>query len=171
MIWPQNDDDLVRQVVLYNEGGYVDNPSDRGGATNYGVTQATLSDWRGHPVTVDDVKNLPMSEAIAIYRKKYISDPGFDLISDIRLRTALVDAGVLFGPQAVIKALQTLLALKPDGVLGQETASKAAGQEARGLINSLSVWRITKHANRIHTDPSQVIFLVGWISRATSFIV
>lgn len=171
MNWPTNDDDLIRQVVLYNEGGFVSNPADKGGPTNYGITQATLGEWRGHTVTEQDVHDMPMSEATAIYKRKYISDPGFDLITDMRLRTALVDAGVLFGPSAVIKALQTILGLKPDGLLGAQTAGRAAGQESRGLVNSLSVWRVTKHAARCHSDPSQVVFLQGWVARACSLII
>lgn len=171
MNWPTNNADLIRQTVIVNEGGYTNNSADRGGPTNWGVTQDTLASWRGHAVTVADVQDLSMNEAIALYTKRYIEDPGFDLITDMRLRTALVDAGVLFGPQAVIKALQTVLGLKPDGVLGAETAGRAAGQEPRGLVNSLSVWRVTKHAARCHSDPSQVVFLQGWVARACGFIV
>jgi lysozyme family protein len=171
MNWPTTDADLIRQVILYNEGGYVNNPADKGGPTHYGITQDTLASWRGHPVTVDDVKNLPMAEAISIYEKRYIVDPNFILISDIKLRTALVDAAVLFGPQTVIKALQGILGVKADGVLGNDTAAAAGRLEARGLINSLSVWRVTRHASRVDADHSQIVFLKGWMARATSFIV
>jgi len=38
-------------LVLRNEGGYVDNTADPGGATNLGCTKATWEAWVGHPVT------------------------------------------------------------------------------------------------------------------------
>ena len=45
------------------EGGFVNDPRDPGGATNMGITIATLSSWRGTPVTVQDVRNLTKQEA------------------------------------------------------------------------------------------------------------
>jgi lysozyme family protein len=171
MNWPANDDDLIRQVVIQNEGGYVNDSRDSGGPTNFGITQATLSAWRGRIVSVDDVKNMPMAEAIAIYKKRYTEEPGFEAVADIKLRTALVDASVLFGPQTVIKALQKSLGVPPDGVLGHDTLFALEHLEARGLINALSVWRVMKHSARCAVNPSQIGFLVDWNQRATSFIV
>ena len=42
--------------VLLTEGGYVDHPDDRGGPTNYGITQKTLSDFLGHEATKEEVQ-------------------------------------------------------------------------------------------------------------------
>lgn len=171
MNWPSNDDDLIRSVVLVHEGGYTNNPNDSGGPTAFGITQATLGAWRGHVVTADDVKNMPMSEAIAIYKKRYIEEPGFDQIADIHLRTAVVDAAVLFGQQTVIKAIQKIVDVSPDGELGHDTLAAIGRLEGRGLINALSVWRVLKHAARCVANPTQLGFLVGWSVRATDFIV
>ena len=54
-----------------HEGGYVDHPRDPGGATNFGITLATLREWRGRPVTKDDVRTMQRSEADAIYHAHY----------------------------------------------------------------------------------------------------
>ena len=44
--------------IIAAEGGYVDDENDAGGATNFGITQATLTAWRSPAtVTKDDVKN------------------------------------------------------------------------------------------------------------------
>lgn len=59
------------KAVLKYEGGYADNPADPGGATNRGITIATLRAWRGHPVTKADVKALTEAEAVAIYKARY----------------------------------------------------------------------------------------------------
>ena len=50
-------------LVLRHEGGYVDHPRDPGGATNRGITIATLSIWRGKQVTKQDVRDLSLAEA------------------------------------------------------------------------------------------------------------
>ena len=48
-------DDIITTVLKY-EGGFVNDLADRGGATNWGITQATLTAWRKRPATVADVK-------------------------------------------------------------------------------------------------------------------
>ena len=57
--------------VLASEGGFVNNPADPGGATNLGITIATLRAYRGRAVSVDDVRKLGKDEAGAIYRAHY----------------------------------------------------------------------------------------------------
>ena len=57
--------------LLKHEGGYVDHPHDPGGATNMGITLATLREWRGRPVTKADVRALTREEAESIYRARY----------------------------------------------------------------------------------------------------
>lgn len=58
-------------LVLQHEGGFSDHPSDPGGATMMGITQATLGAWRGQPVTRADIRALSREEARAIYRIRY----------------------------------------------------------------------------------------------------
>lgn len=57
--------------VLAMEGGFTNDPSDHGGATNWGITAATLAHWRGHPVTADNVQKIQPDEAKAIYHTRY----------------------------------------------------------------------------------------------------
>lgn len=46
-------------MVLRYEGGFVNNPKDRGGKTNMGITQGFLKIYKNKAgVTVDDVENL-----------------------------------------------------------------------------------------------------------------
>ena len=108
-------DDIVK-----SEGGYVDHPDDRGGATKYGITQATLASWRGKAVTKLDVKNLTVEEARDIYYKRYVVAPGFDKVLALSptIGCELVDAGVLSGPARPVKWLQRVLnAMNNKGIL------------------------------------------------------
>lgn len=38
--------ETVMQMVFGSEGGFSNHPKDKGGRTNYGVTQATYNGWR-----------------------------------------------------------------------------------------------------------------------------
>jgi len=97
--------------VIEREGGFVNHPSDRGGATKFGITLATLSAWRGRSVSIDDVRLLSRDEAFAIYYRRYVVDPGFGNVIPINAAIAeeLIDAGVLSGPKRPIEWFQTSL--------------------------------------------------------------
>lgn len=66
--------------LMKHEGGYVDHPSDPGGATKYGITIGTLAAWRDAPVTKADVRQLTKDEAAKIYRKRYWDAIGGDTL-------------------------------------------------------------------------------------------
>ena len=172
MEWPTTDAEIVA-LILQNEGGYVNLPSDRGGSTNFGITIDTLASWRKTTVTDADIQALSVEEASQIYLAKYITAPGFDQLTDIRLRAAIVDYGVLCGPVNATESLQVILGLSRDGICGPVTATAANNTvtpDIRAVINGLSVARISFHANRVAAKPDQLPFLVGWVSRATRFI-
>ncbi len=103
--------------TLKYEGGYVDHPADPGGATNLGVTRATLAKWRGRSVTKADVRALSRDEAAQIYRRYYWEPcggprlpPGVDVL--------VFDWAVHSGPSRAVRALQKVLGLTTDGVAG-----------------------------------------------------
>lgn len=152
-------------AILAREGGFVDHPDDKGGATNFGITQATLAAHRWRGVTVEDVRNLTEQEARAIYSQRYVTAPGFDRIASDPLRAALVDYAVHSGPVAAIKALQRRLGVDVDGVLGPATQRAANLEDGRRLALGVLAGRL-RHLGRIITDsPSQATFAAGWMNR------
>ena len=52
-------EDIIK-VVLHHEGGYVNDPKDPGGETNFGIAK------RSHPDV--DIKNLTKGDATKIYK-------------------------------------------------------------------------------------------------------
>ena len=62
--------------IIKREGGYVNNPADRGGPTKFGITLKTLKAWRGSPVTAWGVEGLGEDEAREIYESEYLVKPG-----------------------------------------------------------------------------------------------
>lgn len=60
----------ISKTLTY-EGGYTNHPSDPGGPTNWGITIADARMYWKSGATAADVKAMPKSVAIDIYRSKY----------------------------------------------------------------------------------------------------
>ncbi|WP_102867874.1 glycoside hydrolase family 108 protein [Pseudovibrio exalbescens] len=129
---------LVMRWVGLSEGGYVDHPSDPGGATNHGITRQTLASWRGHAVSKDDVKRLTKDEAEQIYKARYFDLVRFDELP-AGLDYTLVDFAINSGPGRAIRFLQRALKVKEDGVLGPVTMAAVDHELVLGNIPALIV--------------------------------
>ncbi len=116
------DDDIVDRVLQY-EGGFVNNPLDRGGPTNFGITASELGRVRNlnRAASAAEVQALTRSEAVAIYKADYIAAPKFASIADPGLRMIVVDSGVMHGVGRATKWLQQALGVAGDGQIGPET--------------------------------------------------
>jgi len=68
------DFDRAVKFVIQHEGGYVNNPSDPGGETKYGICK------RAYPKL--DIKNLTEQDAIDIYKKDYWIPCGAESLDD-----------------------------------------------------------------------------------------
>jgi lysozyme family protein len=146
--------------VLQYEGGYVNHPKDRGGPTNLGITQKTLSRFRGEPVTIADVKALTVAEAARIYRQNYWDEiQGDDLPAGIDL--ALFDFAVNAGPGRAIKLFQAVLNVTQDGLIGPRTLQAAKKGKASFIISALCSVRID-YKRRLS---SWATFGRGWARR------
>lgn len=70
------------QFVLKWEGGYVNNKDDKGGATNYGITQNTYNNWlKTQNLPAKDVRFITRDEVEKIYYKNYWLKAGCDKMS------------------------------------------------------------------------------------------
>lgn len=117
--------DIALRHTLKVEGGFVDHPADPGGATKYGITQKTLSDWTGERVTKDDVRNLKWETAKEIYREKYWKKVRGDELPPA-LAILTMDVAVNSGVRAAVKNLQRAANelggnLVEDGLIGPNT--------------------------------------------------
>lgn len=162
--------DQILDEVIRREGGYVHDPADRGGPTHYGITQQTLRAWRGQPVTAADVRRLTRNEARAIYRRRYVDEPGFATLPD-PLRAQVIDDGVLSGPRQAVTDLQRAIGgVTVDGRLGPKTRAALRRRGARAVHARLIQVRATRIGRLVQRDPSQTRFLRGWLVRITAFV-
>ena len=132
---PTKDDRFVRSVafVLKHEGGFVDHPRDPGGATNMGITIGTLRDWRGRPVSVDDVKNLTDHEARQIYRARYWNPVNGDMLPQ-GINLSVFDFAVNAGVGRAARTLQRVVGVPDDGIIGPMTMAALKGIPEKDLI-------------------------------------
>lgn len=155
--------------TLKNEGGFVDDPADHGGATNYGITEATYAKFKGHAVTRADVKAMPLADAIAIYKSEYW-DHSFEML-DVAVATAIFDWGVLHGPANAKKLAQTCAnqlgcKLVVDGQLGPSSIAALNSLRAKTFVTAFVAGMKEWFKEDVAKNPSQARFLAGWDNRA-----
>lgn len=157
--------DEVIQYVLEDEGGYVDHPSDPGGATNMGITRRTLADWRGVvPYTKLDkseVKNLTKAEAKAIYKARYWDVIKGDLLPS-GIDYAVFDFALHSGPAKAVNTLQRLVGVEVDGLLGNKTLAAVA---QRGDLMTLLVSYQDARMKFLQGLSAFGVFGKGWMNR------
>jgi len=148
-------------LILGHEGGFVNDPQDPGGATNWGITIGTLSSWRGRPATVQDVRELTVAEAQAIYRRGY-----WDACrcGEMPWPVALpvFDAAVNQGPQRARVVLQMALRVRADGVIGPATMAALAKADPVSVAEEIQAQRVMAYA----ALPGWGRFGLGWTRRA-----
>lgn len=162
--------DIIDQTIK-REGGFVDHPDDPGGATNMGVTLATLSHFLGREASYDEIRNLTHAEARAVYQARYMDAPRFSEIADHWLREIVFDAGVLFGPPRASRWLQEAAGVTADGIVGPATLRAVNAADPRQLgVKFITSW-LRRHGERVQAGKSSPKFIGGWINRATSHLL
>lgn len=129
-------------LILAHEGGYVDNIHDNGGATNLGITQATLAAYRDHAVTKADVKALTPAMVAPIYEANFWRTCGADKMPD-GLDYAVFDFAVNSGPGRAKKYTQLAAGVAADGAIGPATLAAVFRIGAPEMIKRLTAKRLT----------------------------
>lgn len=178
--------EAIIDTILRREGWprYTDRPSDRGGPTKGGITLETLASWRKRPVTAADVAALDEADVRAIYRARYIEEPGFAGITDDALRALVIDSGVNHGParagtwlQEAVNDLAGRPVLKVDGAVGPKTLAAVNSGVAPGLWRSVFAQRmrfygqiITGDARKRGRTEDDALNAAGWLNRLSEFL-
>lgn len=180
-------DDIAREIVL-REGGFVDDPDDPGGPTNFGVTLDTLRRLgidldRDGDVDLADLKQLTEARAGMIFKDHYFNAPGISWLPE-PVQASVFDMYVNAGRNGVT-ILQRLLGkfgrpAKVDGIIGDQTARICAQvyliapdhlADAYGIARRNYYYKLAdrrpksrKYAKRRDGGKG------GWILRAEKFI-
>jgi lysozyme family protein len=165
--------------VIRREGGFVNHSADRGGPTKFGITQATLSRRLSRAATRADVEALSLDQAREIYRRDYYQGPRIDRLP-AAIQPFVFDSAVNHGPRRAIAFVQQVCnqagfgQLAVDGVCGPNTmraAHDAAWAMKDWLLAALVEERRSFYQAIVAADPSQAVFLEGWLNRLAEFDV
>ncbi|MCW7552572.1 N-acetylmuramidase [Endozoicomonas gorgoniicola] len=141
--------------VLSEEGGYVNDPNDNGGETNYGISKRAYPDL--------DIKNLTVGQAEAIYYQDYWLKCCCNELP-VAVACVVLDTAVNMGPRTAIRFLQQSLRLKVDGLMGPQTLRHAHHNPPLSYLSDYLSRRARRYFDIAQTD-SQRRFYRGWLKR------
>lgn len=133
--------------VLKDEGGFVDDRQDSGGATNFGISLRWLKSLPDLPkvfscsdIGIETIQQLTREQAIFLYRHYFWDPYHYERILDQRIATKVFDFTVNAGSHASHTALQWALRasghdkIPIDGILGEYTFKAVNGANAQVLL-------------------------------------
>ncbi|EIV6183959.1 glycoside hydrolase family 108 protein [Klebsiella aerogenes] len=171
--------DNIFDAILGKEGGYVDHPNDKGGPTNWGITQVTA---RAHGYA-GDMRNLTREQALSILEADYWYGPRFDQVATVSsvIAAELCDTGVNMGPSVPVKWLQRWLNafnnqqklypdLVADGQIGPRSISAlksylaARGEDGEEvMLRALNCSQGQRYLELAEGRPANESFVYGWV--------
>ncbi|MDR1676008.1 MAG: peptidoglycan domain protein [Tannerella sp.] len=165
--------EILAPFIRKWEGGFVNDPVDRGGATNMGVTIGT---WRqvGYDkdgdgdIDVDDLKRLTWDDVVSRVLKPHYWDRWqADRIDSQSVANILVDW--VWGSGAYgIKIPQRVLGVAADGIVGPRTLAAVNAADPRACFDEMKVEREAFLQRIVESNPPQRRFLRGWLNRLNS---
>ena len=161
------------ELILGHEGGYQKHPKDGGNwtggkagrgvlvGTRYGISAPAYQAYKKiGAATETQMRNLPLADAIQIYKKNYAAEIKFDKLP-AGVNYAVLDYAINSGVNRAVKTMQRVAGVKVDGIIGDVTL------EAVNLINpSLFIEAFTAHRLR-HVRSLKIYaqFGKGWETR------
>ncbi|MGK2430477.1 glycoside hydrolase family 108 protein, partial [Klebsiella pneumoniae] len=167
----------ISSVILQHEGGYVNDPNDRGGETNMGITIAT---WRayapsdlGIEATTNTLRNMTKEQAEIIYYNHYWEPKGFCKLETIKIALMLYDWTITSG-RAVTQVRKMLhneynINLVVSNTMDDDMIHCInAIEDQEQLLSRIAEVRKEYYRSLTITNGepnTQVRFLTGWINR------
>jgi len=176
------------KITLSHEGGYCNDPSDRGGETYKGIARKMHPEWKGWAF-IDTLKNqssfpkcldadFSLQNVVEeFYKKEFWDCYSADKINNQEIANELFDTGVNQGQGSAGKYLQNALNvlnrnqkdyadLKEDGVIGPISLTLINGHpNPKGILKTLNGLQFMRYFNIVQKDPTQEIFFNGWLNR------
>ena len=149
----------IIEVVLEHEGGYVNDPTDLGGETKYGITKRFYPDV--------DIKNLTKEQAKEIYKRDYWEKNRVESLPE-NLRYIFFDMCINQGRGTAVRVLQRAVnskggSLVVDGGFGPATLK--AILKYKPCDNRTRCYRLKHYYDLVNKKPEQEKFLFGWFRR------
>ena len=145
---------LAIPIVLKNEGGYINDPADPGGETNFGISKASYPNV--------DIKNLTVAQAMAIYARDFWIFGGI-IVQDVANK--LFDSYVNMRHNA-IKVAQTVAQVPVDGSYGPHTEAAINAMNPQLFLEKFRAGLASYYQEVVAHNPAEEKFLADWLRRA-----
>lgn len=153
------------------EGGYANDPADRGGATKYGISLRFYRENVDQYATEEDIQALDLVTAKNLYQDFFWDPLGLDRLDSQPVANRVFALAVHAGLRPAVRVLQRALnhsdwKLETDGILGPRTLNAANATEDNPLVQDLRLetyefyQEILRHRTRLEK------FRLGWSRRA-----
>lgn len=149
--------DKVIDKVLINEGGYVNDPHDSGGETNFGISK------RAYPNV--NIKELTTAGAKSIYKKDYWDKVKGDDIANDLVAYELFDTAVNMGVRTASKLIQAVADVHPDGFIGNKSLKAINNMDIETLITKFKLVKIARYLHIVKRNSKNRKFFFGWVNR------
>lgn len=173
-------------ILKKSEGGYANLPADRGGETYAGITKKNFPTWAGWPIVNaakpkqnEIIVNAKLEKLVADFYLKNFWIPlkcdSFTKFVGMNLCDFGINSGITTAAIAFQKVINSLMAtgqttLITDGKIGPLTIAAANKLDQKKLNDALLKYRANFYKQLATKNPSQNVFLAGWLSRLTNFV-
>lgn len=156
---------LLIPFILKWEGGWSDDPDDRGGLTNKGITLSTYSTYKGRNATPYELRRITRAEWEDIFKKMYWDKIGGDAIKSQSVADILADWAWMSGHYNAVRTVQAVLGVRADGIVGMQTLRAINTAKPKVLFNQIKEARENYYYRIVQTRPQNRKFLRGWLNR------
>lgn len=162
---PKGNFNETMKLMLNLEGGKTDEKSDRGGRTNFGITQRTYNDWlKQNKMKSSDVFKISKPRALKIYRKLYWGVIKGDQLPH-NVAKAIMSMALTDGPQDSIRFVQGILNIEQTGFMGPKTLA-AIWSKCKKDDKMFTKQILDEQIKRYKSDEQADIYGKGWTNRA-----
>ena len=155
--------EYAMNLVFTHEGGYINDSSDKGGETKYGISK------RSYPNI--EIASITKEMAKAIYRRDFWEKERYNNIKDIALAAKIFDISVNIGSHWANRLLQRALRaigkqnIAEDGILGSVSLVAVNASDPLALIAALRSETAGYYRTLAAVKQNQNRFLKGWLNR------
>ncbi len=156
--------------VLGSEGGYVNDPADKGGETHWGISDKRdgladgMTDVDGDGKPDMRIKDLTLDQATQIYYRDYWY-PAYCPDWPDGISLLVFDSAVQHGVKKALCLLQEAAGVVADGIVGPKTTAAVISADPEWLLTRYLLRRSRYYAEIIKSNSSQAKYLNGWFNR------
>jgi len=162
---PKGNFNETMKLMLNLEGGKTDEKSDRGGRTNFGITQRTYNDWlKQNKLKSSDVFKISKERALKIYRKQFWGVIKGDQLPH-NVAKAIMSMALTDGPQDSVRFIQRLLNIEQTGFMGPKTLT-AIWSKCKKDDKMFTKQILDAQIKRYKSDEQADTYGKGWTNRA-----